>query len=308
MMKVIFSVFFFCGFVFAQGEMKEIYENLESTSPVVRRDAVSALGRMRGSEARLKLTELLEKDPDFGVRSQAADALGNLRDRASTGALVKALSDENRNVRASAIVALGYLRDTSACVPLMDAYKREDDLGLKISVLNVLGVIGDDASVPFLIEALGEENPRLKTVAASSLGRIRNPQALSALLELLEDKDKNVRLYSVRAIGEIGNKKAVKNLEKSLAREKDGEVRVALANSLGLLGSDEGFDIALAAAKSADSSEKRAGLRALGSIGKVTPEVEKVVIEASKGGLKRDAEFVASSLGIKIPVPEKEKK
>jgi len=308
---------FFCLLCFASlllaADLKKEFLLLESTSSVVRRNAVARLSQVRNADVILKLKTLLQNDPDFSVRSQAAEALGNLRDRSATSALVKALGDENRNVRAAAIVALGYLRDKASVKPLTDYYKKEKDIGLKISVLNVLGVIGDISAADVLIEALNEKNPRIKTIAASSLGRLRVNKACDKLLECLKDPDKNVRLYSARALGEIRNKdkKVVKALIKYLESEKDLEVKLAIADALGKLGSDEGFQIALKAAKDKNANIKRAGLRALASIGKSNDEVKNVVIAAWKSSdarIKRDAEMAASYLKIKLPEPEKEKK
>jgi len=312
MIKKFFCLVCFASFLFAV-DLKKEFQLLESTSPVVRRNAVARLSRVRNKDVILKLKELLQNDPDFGVRAQAAEALGNLRDRSATSALIKALGDENRNVRATAIVALGYLRDKASVKPLTDYYKTEKDVGLKISVLNVLGVIGDISAADVLIEALSEKNPRIKTIAASSLGRLRVRKASEKLVECLKDADRNVRLYSARALGEIGNKdkKVIKALVKYLESEKDLEVKVAIADALGKLGSEEGFEIALKAAKDRNVNIKRAGLRALTSIGKSNDDVKSVVIEAWKSSdsrIKRDAEMAASYLKIKLPKPEKEKK
>jgi len=286
-MRKILCLLFFFSFAAAEPELQKEFELLKSTSVAVRRTAVKKIGRMRRPQAVSELSEVLGNDSNFGVRAQAAEALGSIRNRAATPALVRALADENRNVKASVIIA-----------------------GLKISAVNVLGVIGDERSLPMLVKLLKDKNPRIKTISAQALGRLRKSAAIEPLLKSSRDKTQKVRLYSIKAIGEIGDKSAVKDLEKLLKTEKDDKVKVALARSLGRLGSAKGFPIALSAAGSKDLKLKREGIRALGVIRKVTPAVKEIIIEAWKSQdkrLKRDAERAASPLKIKLPEPEKKK-
>lgn len=309
-MRKILCLLFFYSFAIAEPELQKEFKLLKSTSVAVRRSAVTRIGRMRRPQAVPKLSETLENDPDSGVRAQAAEALGNIKNRTATPALVRALSDENKNVKSSVIIALGYMRDKKAVDPLLSFLGKEKNTGLKISAVNVLGVIGDERALPTFVKLLKDENPRIKTISAQALGRLRKPAAVEPLLKSSRDKTQKVRLYSIKAIGEIGDKKAVKGLEKLLKTEKDDKVKVALAHSLGRLGSSGGFLTALSAAGSKDLKLKREGIRALGVIGKVTPAVEEIIIEAWKSsdkGLKRDVKMAASPLKIKLPEPEKKK-
>ncbi|MCD6412845.1 MAG: HEAT repeat domain-containing protein [Elusimicrobia bacterium] len=309
-MKKVFCLLVLSGFAFAQTGLKEQFLMLQSTSVAKRRMAAMQLGRMRNPASVEELMKVLEKDSDFGVRAQAAESLGNLRNRKATPALIKALGDKNRNVRAAVIVAFGYLRDKSAVEPLMNYYKSEDDLGLRISALNVLGVLGDEKALPLMIESLKDKNSRIRTIAAQALGRLRNPKATKPLLEATRDSDKNVRLYAVRSLGEVGNKEVVKDLEKLIEKEKNNSVKIEFARSLGRLGSAAGFGVALEAAKSSDKNIKKSGIRALAAIGKVTDEVKNIILEAYKSKdrvMKREAQLAASLLKIKLPKPEKKK-
>jgi len=139
---------------------------------------------------------------------------------------------------------------------------------------------------------------------------MRYSKALKPLLKAAKSGNEPLRMSSVKALGAIRNPAAVKTLENLLEKEKSQDVKYAIAYSLAQLGSDAGFDIALAAAKSKNIDVKRKGIRALGLMKKKTKEIEKIVLDASKSknrGLKRDAESTASYLGIKLPRPEKKK-
>ncbi len=308
-MKVIIALILCSSMVLAKNAgPANKFKLMKSTSAAVRRVAVRDIGRMRQPSSLKVLTEALGNDSDFGVRAMAAEALGNMRSKEAVPALVKALSDKNRNVRSAAIVAFGYIRSRKSVKPLAEFLNNEKDLGLRISALNVLGVIGSEEAAPVLMEILGGKNPRLSSIAAQSLGRMRYAKALKPLVKATKSSNESLRMASVKALGEIRNPGAVKNLEGLLKKEKSPDVKYAIVYSLAQLGSDKGFDIALTAAKSKNIDTKRKGIRALGLMKKKTKEIEKIVLDAAKSSdrnLKRDAEATASYLGIKLPSAKK---
>jgi len=115
-MKVIIALILCSSMVLAKNAGPENkFKLMKSTSASVRRQAVRDIGRMRQPSSVKILTEALSNDPDFGVRSMAAEALGNMRSKEAVPALVKALDDKNRNVRSASIVAFGYIRDKNQC-------------------------------------------------------------------------------------------------------------------------------------------------------------------------------------------------
>lgn len=91
-------------------EVKAAIEKLKSENPMERSEAAETLGTLRDKASLPALIGAL-KDTDFRVRLNAADALGNLRDKSATPGLIEALKDENDGVRISVVVARGYIRD-----------------------------------------------------------------------------------------------------------------------------------------------------------------------------------------------------
>lgn len=67
-----------------------------------------------------RLSEALSHK-DEGVRTSAADALGEIGDKIAIDALIKTLEDRNEKVRQSAAEALGKTKDNSAIRPLIKA-------------------------------------------------------------------------------------------------------------------------------------------------------------------------------------------
>lgn len=111
------------------------------------------------------------KDPDEEMRVAGANALGELRSPATTGALLEALSDESPNVRYAAADALGYI----GTAPAPDA----------------------------LTTLLSDPAPDVRASAARALGRIGAPGAAGLLAPLLKDKSVSVRWAAVDALGKL---------------------------------------------------------------------------------------------------------
>jgi hypothetical protein len=93
---------------------------LHDANRYVRRNAAEALGNIKNKSATGRLIESLQ-DPDVDVRWNAADALGKLRDQSATDPLIHALSDPDEFVRERAANALGKIRDVSAAAALQAA-------------------------------------------------------------------------------------------------------------------------------------------------------------------------------------------
>jgi len=66
------------------------------------------------------------KHRDSGIRADAAEALGNIRDARAVEPLIQALKDEDKYVRSGAAYALGEIADLRAVEPLTQAMKDKD--------------------------------------------------------------------------------------------------------------------------------------------------------------------------------------
>jgi HEAT repeat protein len=89
-------------------------EAIRSDEPVVRREALRAMGKLReraSIDPQIVIPALLQalNDPDPTVRNVAVTYLGIVRDDPKTevAGLIKALADENAEVRQAAAAALG---------------------------------------------------------------------------------------------------------------------------------------------------------------------------------------------------------
>ncbi|MGH8022137.1 MAG: HEAT repeat domain-containing protein, partial [Limisphaerales bacterium] len=93
---------------------------LGDDAPVVRGAAVEAATMCGGRKAVPSLLKCL-KDPSWEVRQAAAESLGVLGDSSAVEGLCQIIQDPDRDVRESVIVALGELGDPRAIQPLVMA-------------------------------------------------------------------------------------------------------------------------------------------------------------------------------------------
>ncbi|MBN2840124.1 MAG: HEAT repeat domain-containing protein [Coriobacteriia bacterium] len=122
--------------------------------------------------------------------------------RGKVDALVKALTHSDAKIRSEAARALGELRDPRAVEPLVAA-SRDDDRNVRHSAVSSLGAIGDPAAIPTLLVLLREGSER----ASWALAAIGEP-AVGPLLEVLAaEYERHVGL-AIRALGKIGDARA----------------------------------------------------------------------------------------------------
>src|SRR6185369_1990299 len=87
----------------------ELMQLLSNPSPVVRKRAALAAGRIGDEGAVKSLTNVLEHDADTGVRAMAAFALGEIEAESGANALIAQLKNTSApyEIRARAIEGLG---------------------------------------------------------------------------------------------------------------------------------------------------------------------------------------------------------
>jgi FOG: HEAT repeat len=104
-----------------------ILKVLDDESLQVRSMAVFALGVKQTDECYPILAQILENDPDYGIRADAAGALGYLGDSRAVEPLLRAFyEDTDWLVRFSAAVSLGNLKDPRARHALLQALESEE--------------------------------------------------------------------------------------------------------------------------------------------------------------------------------------
>jgi HEAT repeat protein len=151
---------------------------LSDERATMRGNAALALGRIGSASAGPYLIRAL-RDPDSGVRSCAASALGSLGlrgDVKAVEALVFALGDRAGEVRSAAAWALG-----------------------------VSWQAGSGRSLQPLIAALQDHEVNVRRATAHALGEIKDTAAVAPLVGCLFDSEVRVRMAASNALGQFGD-------------------------------------------------------------------------------------------------------
>ena len=232
-------------------------------------------------------------DEDWGIREDAAIALGQSRDPRAVRPLIGALRDTDHAVRTAATTALEHIGEPA--VMDLGACLRDPELAVQEAASAVLVSIADDRVLDQLISALLSPDWVVRMHAVKAVNRLGDGKAASTLVLLLQDKvpavrdeavsalknlaqaglgpllealhhsDWRVRLKATEALGELGLPDAVPGLLRVLAQDPDTAIRQDAARALGKIGDGRAVEALIVAA---DSERLRScAIEALGNIG-----------------------------------------
>lgn len=225
----------------ARRDAASLARRLDDPMPGVRADAAEALGQLRDTSAVAKLKAMLN-DAEPNVRRAAAVALASIGDDAMTQEFVKNLLDPSAKVVAGAAEALGLARAKLAVPYLLKAY-RTDHPRIAAAVATALGRIGDRQAVPWLVAAM--KTGLSPVEAATALGELNDAAATRPLSEALAHELPALRAAAARSLGQLARKghfdfvlkdTAVSSLHRLTS---DDDKRVRFCAALGLAGFDD---------------------------------------------------------------------
>ncbi len=232
------------------------------------------------------------KDEDWGIREDAALALGESRDPRGVCPLIETLRDSDQAVKAAAATALTAIGgpavvDLSYCL-------QDPDLSVQEAAASILSTIADERVLEPLHSALVSQDWVVRMHAARAVGRLGNPQSIETLVLLLQDKvpavrdeaiaalvsigesavaplvealenqDWRIRLRATEALCVLKSQTAVKPLVRLLQHDPDTVVRQEAARALGNIGDSTTVDALLGVIE-----EPRLQVRAIEALGKI---------------------------------------
>ncbi len=219
------------------------------------------------------------KDPNWRVRRDAAESLGQVRGHIDlVPELTNALYDDDSNVGQAAAWALTRLipKHPELLTILIEGMKNRN-VAFRRSCALGLGLLDGrtDEAMFVLIAALNDEDVCVRKAAVLSMYEIIPPgpkEAVPGLVSALKDKtfDSESRKLAAYAIGKVGPeaRTAVPQLDEALG---DKDLRYAAADALGRIGSSSKPAIPsllkILANKMEDSFDRTVAASALGKIG-----------------------------------------
>lgn len=216
---------------------------LEDEDAEVRLSSVRGLWEHEGPDLIPPLVKLL-KDPDAGVRAEAALALGRFVTMAETGrlrehhferveeALREIVSDRDEigEVRARALEAIGPHDEAWVRQAISEAYE-SGVRRMKVAAVHAMGRSCESRWLPLLLRELTNEEAEVRYEAAKALGSLGDEIAVPHLARALSDPDEEVREAGIAALGEIGGREAREALLE-LSREGSPAAKEAALEAL----------------------------------------------------------------------------
>lgn len=230
--------------------------------------AASALGKLADPRSLGALIEALNDAGQFwGVRAEAATALGDARGDTAHAALVAAVTTPHPKVRRAVVAALGRWRGDATRAAVARVSEGDPSVLVEAEALRTLGKSRQPGVLDALVSALDRPSwgETIACGAAEALASLRDPRGVDALLartssgtpsrlrraairalpsvsrelpvrealeDLLDDRDPHVRVEAVAALLELGAPESAAALDRALAREREARVRRRIREAL----------------------------------------------------------------------------
>jgi capsular exopolysaccharide synthesis family protein len=163
-----------CSNPYLNPDIKEYMKSLKSSNIVIKRDAISKLGKLQLKEAAPEMIRLLNSAP-AEIRPDLIEALGKIGDRAAVNPLMARLNDDNLRVREKAIEALGKIGDKRAVPAFISILEQKDKKSENEVFIAIwaLGNIGDKTAEPILNSLLEDNNKYVRFNVTQALKKIK---------------------------------------------------------------------------------------------------------------------------------------
>ncbi len=213
---------------------------------VVRVEAVEAL-ESGGLEEALPWIRSALIDEHPAVRFAACIAAGMARDHPAQTLLGKRIDDDDPSVRASALFALHRLGDTTGTGHMPPFLLTHDDPAVRRNAAFVIGLLGEVGAVRILAKAMRDSDDGVRQHALEAMARLGNRDAKRELTFMANSGLGSEEVFALNALGQTGDPRYEDTFRYKLETAVHLETRLAAARGLGLLGFDEGFEVALSA-------------------------------------------------------------
>jgi len=259
---------------------RTLEEGFKSPEPPIRLHALEGMRQVTGEAAAPQVLQAL-KDGNSMVRFGGAMAAGELKVAAAKPSLLALLNDPSPSVRVGVRFALHRLGDTSRSHDL-EKYALDPTPRVRRHTALALGLLGDKSGLNVLRPMRDDPDAGVRQQVAEAMWRLGAESALDELVGLTLSSAPDDQMFALLALAapKVGRVRGVLR-----GKLTDDYLRTSLvaARAMGMLGSDEGYGVALNGAKSQDKEERFLAARAFGAIGRsdAQPILETLMKDAS---------------------------
>lgn len=255
--------------------------------------AIQALAKKKTNKGIDAIQKALETDSFFGVKVEAAKALGKMNSDEALAALVKTSDQDDARVRlAIADAVVGFYRPESLD-DILDTAKEEKNPAIIEAWINGLAKYSDESVSQYLRAALQRESFRnqIAEAAVTAMERSGSSQYVPDLAEQVTQHSGN---YTARGLGKVlralaklsdGKEEKLQSLKQIAPTLNDGrtDVQKAAIAALGELGLEEARPILQAYADATNDEElSKAASNALAELTKDKSPQPRELIELRK--------------------------
>ncbi len=207
----------------------------------VRAEAAVALGESKSTDAMSTLVNALGVEKNSKVRTKICSALGEFREDAAASALVEALGkDSSTFVRGAAAAALGKTKSPKAFESLKESLKRTswNDF-VAAQSFSGLRALRDERAIPLFLEGAKYGAPKFARInAVSALGEFgRSREDITDFIkDCLSDPFARVRFAAADALVRRKDPTAIPALEETGHRVTEGHLKAAAFRAAQRLG------------------------------------------------------------------------
>jgi HEAT repeat protein len=176
--------------------------------------------RVIDKAAAFELVQLVIADSNTRVRYAAVsliDTIGDVDLAKSLEILRSCLADPEYDVKSAAADALGGLQLTAAIPELVDLYHDTSEWLLQLSIVAALGSMPDPRSLQLFAESISSEVELVRMTTVQAIGEMADSAGVEILQQAIADPDDHIRVRVAEALGRIGDEAAMKLLQTMVA-------------------------------------------------------------------------------------------